>query len=601
MRKRFASLLLFAIAVSCCMQCQPQSQIDLVSRTRGNLPVARIVPGVAGQCLTTDVSGNTVWATCAAGGGGSGTVTSFSAANLSPLFTSSVATATTTPALSFTLSNFAAHSFFGNNTGASAAPAAVQPKSTDLADFSATAPTSSGKIPIFDQPSGTYIPGDPLVQGLVADSSTTAENPVTIGGYDTAGTPALHRATFINGNPAGTEYGQIVRNIPSGTQTVSVSNFPATQPVSGTVTANIQANASVNLNQVGGTALSAANVVDAANAAFKVNCVTGCTSGGSFTDNTAFTASTTAESNIGGVFNDGLTAVTSGNAAAARITNNRALHTNLRNAAGTEIGTAANPVQISLANTAANATAVKVDNSAVTQPVSGTVTTTPPANASTNVAQVNGVAPLMGNGITGTGSMRVTVASDNTAFSVNSSATQSGTWTVQPGNTANTTAWKVDGSAVTQPVSGTVTDNQGTANTAANGWPVKPTDGTNSALIDPCQSVAKNYKPISLTANTQIITGTAAKQTYFCHIDLLAGAADNVAIIEGTGTTCATGPAGIFGGATAATGWNFAANGGIVAGDGQSAVGATATAADNVCVFVSGAAQLSGMIVWVQR
>ena len=33
------------------------------------------------------------------------------------------------------------------------------------------------------------------------------------------------------------------------------------------------------------------------------------------------------------------------------------------------------------------------------------------------------------------------------------SATQSGTWTVQPGNTANTTAWKVDGSAVTQPVS----------------------------------------------------------------------------------------------------------------------------------------------------
>src|SRR5687768_11056071 len=31
--------------------------------------------------------------------------------------------------------------------------------------------------------------------------------------------------------------------------------------------------------------------------------------------------------------------------------------------------------------------------------------------------------------------------------------TQSGTWTVQPGNTPNATAWKVDGSAVTQPVS----------------------------------------------------------------------------------------------------------------------------------------------------
>lgn len=45
-------------------------------------------------------------------------------------------------------------------------------------------------------------------------------------------------------------------------------------------------------------------------------------------------------------------------------------------------------------------------------------------------------------------------------------ATQSGTWTVQPGNTANTTAWKVDGSAVTQPVSGTVTANAGTVATA---------------------------------------------------------------------------------------------------------------------------------------
>jgi hypothetical protein len=45
-------------------------------------------------------------------------------------------------------------------------------------------------------------------------------------------------------------------------------------------------------------------------------------------------------------------------------------------------------------------------------------------------------------------------ASDQTAIAIATHAvTQSGTWTVQPGNTANTTAWKVDGSAVTQPVS----------------------------------------------------------------------------------------------------------------------------------------------------
>lgn len=65
-----------------------------------------------------------------------------------------------------------------------------------------------------------------------------------------------------------------------------------------------------------------------------------------------------------------------------------------------------------------------------------------PANQSVNVSQINAVTPLMGNGVTGTGSPRVTIASDNTAFTVN--AAQSGTWTVQPGNTANTTAWLVN-------------------------------------------------------------------------------------------------------------------------------------------------------------
>lgn len=74
---------------------------------------------------------------------------------------------------------------------------------------------------------------------------------------------------------------------------------------------------------------------------------------------------------------------------------------------------------------------------------------------------------------------------------------QQGVWTVQPGNTANTTAWKVDGSAVTQPVSGTVTANAGSgtftvdselpaaaalADAAAN--PTTPTAGSASLLFN---------------------------------------------------------------------------------------------------------------------
>jgi len=57
------------------------------------------------------------------GGGGGGTLTNFSAGNLSPLFTTSVTNPTTAPNLTFSLSTAAAHSYFGNNTGSTSAPA----------------------------------------------------------------------------------------------------------------------------------------------------------------------------------------------------------------------------------------------------------------------------------------------------------------------------------------------------------------------------------------------------------------------------------------------------------------------------------------------
>lgn len=54
---------------------------------------------------------------------GTGTVTNFSAGNLSPLFTTSVATPTTTPVLSFTLNTQTANTIFaGPTTGAAATP-----------------------------------------------------------------------------------------------------------------------------------------------------------------------------------------------------------------------------------------------------------------------------------------------------------------------------------------------------------------------------------------------------------------------------------------------------------------------------------------------
>lgn len=128
-------------------------------------------------------------------------------------------------------------------------------------------------------------------------------------------------------------------------------------------------------------------------------------------------------------------------------------------------GTSTNPIRVDPTGT-------------TTQPVSGTVSIT--ANSAVNVSQINGVTPLMGNGASGTGAQRVTIANDSTgilagvttvstvtnlsqlggtAIAMNTGtrsagtqrvtiatddvvpASQSGTWTVQPGNTANTTPW----------------------------------------------------------------------------------------------------------------------------------------------------------------
>lgn len=135
----------------------------------------------------------------------------------------------------------------------------------------------------------------------------------------------------------------------------------------------------------------------------------------------------------------------------------------------------------------------------------------------------------------------------------------------------------------------------------ATGQGFKVTDGTNFLVIDPCQAQAKSYASINQTANAQLVAGTAGKKVYVCSIHVVVAAAADVAVVEGTGTTCATGAAGVsgFGGATAATGWNFAANGGIALGSGVSSLGAEVTSGDNVCIFNSGSGQVSGGISYV--
>lgn len=121
-------------------------------------------------------------------------------------------------------------------------------------------------------------------------------------------------------------------------------------------------------------------------------------------------------------------------------------------------------------------------------------------------------------------------------------------------------------------------------------------------VADPCQVNARISVVLNQTVSTQIITGTSLKQTYICFLQFsLSSASDNVALVEGTGSICATSIAGMAGGSTAATGWNLLANGSVTGGAIQNWAFKTATAADNVCLLVSSAAQLSGVIQYVQQ
>lgn len=118
--------------------------------------------------------------------------------------------------------------------------------------------------------------------------------------------------------------------------------------------------------------------------------VTNSTSG-AVADKTAFTYGTTVDTIIGGVFQDTSPTLTAGQSGATRLTANRAFHVNLRDAAGNEkLGSSLSAASIPVV--------IASDQGAVT--VTGTV-----------------------------------------------AATQSGTWTVQIGNTPNTTAILVKDSA----------------------------------------------------------------------------------------------------------------------------------------------------------
>jgi hypothetical protein len=291
-------------------------------------------------------------------------------------------------------------------------------------------------------------------------------------------------------------------------------------------------------------------VVQPTAANLNMTCANCSGSGASGTDEGGFTAGASVFAPAGGFFQTTATnnPLTSGQWGAWQMTANRAGFVNLRNASGTEIGTAANAIRTDPIGT----TTQPVSAASLPLPTGAATSANQTATQPRNVAQFGGSNVVTGTGTGGAGIPRVTVSSDSFP-------------TTQGVNIAQIAGSNVVG--------------------------------------DPCQINTHTFTPINISsaANTKIVSGTASKKTYICHLYLFASAAENVGVVEGTGTNCGTGTAGVIGGSTAAAGINLAANQGWVEGAGSNAVAATATNADDFCLISSSTAQLSGVAVTVQQ
>jgi hypothetical protein len=126
-------------------------------------------------------------------------------------------------------------------------------------------------------------------------------------------------------------------------------------------------------------------------------------------------------------------------------------------------------------------------------------------------------------------------------------------------------------------------------------------DGTNDALVDPCQSVTKTTTAFSQTSIANIITADAAKTNYICSIVIVASAAEVVSVVEDDTSGCGSLTAALAGSTTAANGMSLAANGGFTLGNGESTVLKGSANNRYLCIAQDGADRISGSITWVQR
>ena len=167
-----------------------------------------------GMVLASDGTGGVTLVTASSTGGGSGTVTSFSSGSLSPLFSTSVSSSTTTPALSFSLSAAGAYTIFGNNSATSSVPSYFTPTlaSALFANQGTTSTVLHGNAS-----------GNPTWGALSLTTDVSGILPILNGGTNATSTGAAGSIAYSNGSKyaftsVGT-LGQVLSSNGSGTPT----------------------------------------------------------------------------------------------------------------------------------------------------------------------------------------------------------------------------------------------------------------------------------------------------------------------------------------------------------------------------------------------
>jgi hypothetical protein len=125
-------------------------------------------------------------------------------------------------------------------------------------------------------------------------------------------------------------------------------------------------------------------------------------------------------------------------------------------------------------------------------------------------------------------------------------------------------------------------------------------EGARAQPADPCSLGQKSNAAISESASAVIIPGQAGRRAFLCFVFLGTAGAQNLSIVEGTGTVCATNQLIIMGG-PGATGPASQANGTFTLGNGGATIGFGTVIGNDICLLQSAAGLVAGNMIYVRQ